>query len=151
MTKNIYDFRVEDGLGEWGAHSMGSGQCRSFLGCLDLPDSLIYLFSPWHYLIPLKVVPATMHYPGLFWRKIMCWVTFQQCIAKDILSFLYPRFTPDNWWPYPLKSLGKIQIHWLDTKWVREREREEGERKRKRGKKTDAGAVFDFVCEYKKE
>lgn len=117
-----------------------------------LPDSLIYLFIPWHYLIPFKVIQAMIHYRGLFWRKIMCRVTFQQLIAEDILSFLYPHLTQDGLHPYPLKSLGErqIQIHWLDTRWVSERGR--GERDG-RGESEGGrwGLCFMIICKFKKE
>lgn len=48
-----------------------------------------------------------MHQPGLFWRKIVCRVTFQQLIAEDTLSFLCPHLTQDSSRPDPLKNGGQ--------------------------------------------
>lgn len=117
----------------------------------SLPHSLIYLFIPWHYLIPFKVIQAMIHYPGLFWRKIMCRVTFQQRIAEDILSFLYPHLTQDSWCPYPLKSLGE---RFRFTGWTqneRERERGRGREEEGRGEEERWGLCFIIICKFKKE
>lgn len=94
-----------------------------------LPYSLTYLYIPWHYLIPFTMIQATIHHPGLFWRKIMCRVTFQHLTAEDILSFLYPHLTQDSSCPDPIKNRGKGRFRvtsWTPTETETHIERERG-------------------------